>query len=81
MRRCKGGGVWMRHVDMKAALYSMGSRVGLGCVSQSDTPSQSSFRLLVGGEQLCNHGGSRQKTGAQYRTHSARACPPAYGGL
>jgi len=76
LRRCKGEGVWMRHVDMKAALYSMGSRVGLGCFSQSDAPSQSLFTFLAGCEQQCTDCGSRQKTGAQRRTMPARARRP-----
>jgi len=65
----------MRHVDMKAALYSMGSRVGLGCVSQSDASSQSLFTFLAGYEQQCTDCGSRQKTDAQRRTMPARAPP------
>ena len=66
----------MRHVDMKAALYSMGSRVGLGCVSQSDTSSQSLFTFLAECEQQCTACESRQKTGAQRRTLPARARRP-----
>jgi len=66
----------MRQVDMEAALYSMGSRVGLGCVSQSDAPSQSLFTFLAGREQQCTDCGSRQKIGAQSRTMPARARRP-----
>jgi len=66
----------MRHVDMKAALYSMGSRVGFGCDSQSDTSSQSLFTFLAGCEQQCTAGESRQKTCAQRRTMPACARRP-----
>ena len=70
----------MRHVGMKAALNSMGSRVGLGCVSQSYIPSQSLFTILAGGKQQWTDCGSRQKTGAQSPTMAARARRPQ-GGL
>jgi len=63
----------MRHVDMKAALYSMGSRVGLGCISQSDTSSQSLFTFLAGCEQ--------QSTACESRQNLARARAPPHDGL